>query len=265
MRNVYTVADGAIDEIFVRPGEKVTSGQPLLRLTNHTLDTEFAELQKLLQKRRVDTALARALKDSARLELALESAGTVEEELRQLQRKRESLTVLSPCNGVVIEAPEKELPESMPQIGDPLEDRNRGIWLAPHTLLCSIVPDQKAWQAVLYIDRAGREKMQKGVPVSIRLANRPSREFHGRVVSVSPREENFVPASLSRRFGGPVATVTDPIAGRERVSSAICQAVVAVEERNADLFTGMQGIGKFEISRPTLAECIHSFLGRTFK
>jgi putative peptide zinc metalloprotease protein len=265
MRNVYTQVEGAVDQILVYPGETVTSGQPLLRLTNHTLDAEFAELQKLLQKRRVDATLARALNDSARLELALESAGTVEEELKQLQRKRERLTVLSPCNGVVIEASGTELPESILQIGNPLEDRNRGIWLAPHTLLCSIAPDEKAWQAMLYIDHAGREKMQNGVTVSIRLADRPNMEFHGSVISVSPREENFVPASLSRRFGGPVATVTDPTEGRERVASAICQAVVAIEERDADLFTGMQGIGRFEISRPTLAESIRSFLGRTFR
>ena len=127
----------------------------------------------------------------------------------------------------------------------------------------SIAPRHSEWHAVLYIDHAGREKMQAGADVEIKLFDRPSTVLHGRVLSVAPREENLVPASLALKNGGSMATITDPANGTERLASAIYQATVVIKERDSSLFTGMHGTGRFEISRPSVADWINTSIRRT--
>ena len=263
MRNVYSQVDGVVAEILANPGESVIAGQPLLRLSNDALDLEFTELQNTLRRRQVDAVLARAINDSARLELALESVGTVEEELNLLRQKREKLTVVASCDGVLIEPVASTSGQNDGRNQNPLDARNQGTWLVARTHVGSIAPRHSEWHAVLYIDHAGREKMQTGADVEIKLFDRPSTVLHGRVLSVAPREENLVPASLALKYGGSMATITDPANGSERLVSAIYQATVVIKERDSSLFTGMHGTGRFEISRPSVADWINTSIRRT--
>jgi len=263
MRNIYSQVDGLVEEILAYPGESVIAGQPLLRLRNDALDLELAELQNTLRRRQVDAVLARAINDSARLELALESVGTVEEELNLLRQKRENLTVVASCDGVLIEPVASTSGQNDGRNQNPLDVRNQGTWLVARTHVGSIAPQDSQWQAMLYIDHAGREKMQTGADVEIKLSDRPSTILHGRVLSVAPREENHVPASLSLKYGGSMATITDPANGNERLASAIYQATVVIKERDSSLFTGMHGTGRFEISRPSVVGWIHTYIRRT--
>ena len=263
MRNIYSQVDGLVEEILAYPGESVIAGQPLLRLRNDALDLELAELQNTLRRRQVDAVLARAINDSARLELALESVVTVEEELNLLRQKRENLTVVASCDGVLIEPVASTSGQNDGRNQNPLDVRNQGTWLVARTHVGSIAPQDSQWQAMLYIDHAGREKMQTGADVEIKLSDRPSTILHGRVLSVAPREENHVPASLSLKYGGSMATITDPANGNERLASAIYQATVVIKERDSSLFTGMHGTGRFEISRPSVVGWIHTYIRRT--
>jgi hypothetical protein len=60
-----------------------------------------------------------------------------------------------------------------------------------------------------------------------------------------------------------MATITDPASGSERLASAIYQATVVIKERDSTLFTGMRGIARFEISRPSVAGWIKTYVRRT--
>ena len=263
MRNLYSQVDGVVEEILASPGESVIAGQPLLRLRNDSLDLEFAELQTTLRKRQLEAVLSRAMNDSGRLELALEAVGTVEEELNLLQQKLNKLTIVASCDGVLIEPVASTSRQNDSRNQNPLDPKNQGTSLVARTLVCSIAPKENEWQAILFIDHAGRAKLQSGDDVEIKLSDRPSVMLHGRVLSVAPREENLVPASLSLKYGGPMATITDLVSGCERLPSAIYQATVVIQERDSSLFTGMRGTGRFEISRPSVVGWINTHLRRT--
>lgn len=263
MRKVYSQIEGVVEEILAQPGEEVISGQPLLKLRNDSLELEHAELQTKLRKRQLEVVLSRALKDSARLELAVESVATVEEELILLHQKLDKLTVLAVCDGVLMESVGAESMQGEARNQNPLDEKNQGTWLLARTHVCSIAAQKNAWQAMLFIDHAGHKKMQTGDDVEINLSDRPGDVLHGRVLSVAPREENIVPASLSSKYGGPMATLTDPVSGSERLASAIYQATILIRERDSDLFTGMRGTGRFEISRPSAVDWMTSYVRRT--
>ncbi len=263
MRNVYSQVDGVVEEILARPGDRVHAGQPLLRLRNDALNLELAELQTTLRKRQVDAVLARATNDSARLELAVESVGTVEEELNLLRQKLDKLTIAAPCDGVLIEPVASESLQHDARNQNPLDAKNQGTCLVARTHVCSIAPKHDEWQAMLFIDHAGHEKMQSGDEIEINLADRPHDTLHGRVLSVAPREENLVPASLSLKHGGPMTTTIDPASGGERVASAIYQATVVIQERDSKLFTGLRGTGRFQISRSSMMSWISAYVRRT--
>jgi putative peptide zinc metalloprotease protein len=263
MRNVYSQVDGVVQEILATPGARVRAGQPLIRLRNEALDLELAELQTMLRKRQVDAALARATNDSARLELAIESVGTVEEKLNLLRQKLDKLTIAAPCDGVLIEPAASESMENHVPDQNPLDAKNQGAWLVARTHVCSIAPKPDEWQAMLFIDHAGHEKMKSGDDIEINLADRPQDILHGRVVAVAPREENLVPASLSLKHGGPMATTTDLLSGGERVAAALYQATVVIHERDPELFTGLRGTGRFQISRSSVMSWISACVRRS--
>ena len=263
LRNIYSQVDGVVEEILAIPGESVVAGQPLLRLRNESLDLELGELQSTLRKRELDATLARAMNDSAGLELAIESVSTVEKELSQLQQKIDKLTVVAACDGVLIEPLTSTSLNSNGPGENPLDALNQGTWLVARTHICSIAPKLNEWQAMLFIDHAEHEKMEAGDDVDINLSDRPSEILHGRVRSVAPREENLVPASLSNKYGGPMPTTTDPVSGGERLAAAVYQATVVISEQEMNLFTGMRGTGRFEINRPSIAGWINAYIRRT--
>lgn len=263
LRNIYSQVDGVVEQILAIPGEAVVAGQPLLRLRNESLDLELGELQSTLRKRELDATLARAMNDSAGLELAMESVCTVEKELSQLQLKIDKLTVVAACDGVLIEPLTSTSLRSDGLGKNPLDALNQGTWLVARTHICSIAPKLNEWQAMLFIDHAEHKKLQAGDDVDINLSDLPSEILHGRVLSVAPREENLVPASLSNKYGGPMPTTTDPISGGERLAAAVYQATVVISEREMNLFTGMRGTGRFEIHRPSMAGWINAYIRRT--
>ncbi len=271
MRNIYSQVDGVVDEILVSPGETVVVGQPMLRLRSEALQLERTELQAKFRKCQLEVALARATNESSRLELAVESIRSVDEERSSLEQKVKQLTIVAPCGGVLIAPPSAQEMNSStfssPHEGrsdGPLEAKNQGTWLAARTHIGSIAPQKDEWQASLFVDQAGREKMQPGEKVEIKLSDRPGDVLIGHVLTVAPREENLVPASLSVKFGGPMATITDAVNGGERVTSAVYQATVVIEKPDAGLFTGMRGTGRFEVSQPSLVGWIGIQLHRTF-
>ena len=61
-----------------------------------------------------------------------------------------------------------------------------------------------------------------------------------------------------------MTTTTDPTGGGERVAAAIYQATVVIQERDSNLFTGVRGTGRFQISRSSMMSWISAYVRRTF-
>ena len=263
LRNVYSQMDGIVVEVLAEPGDHVTAGQVLLRLRNDALQMELTTLQSTLRKRKIDSILARALKDSSRLELAEAAVATTEEELDLLRQKHEKLTVVASCDGRLLNSPVTASSSDSNTVQTALDLRNQGAWIAAGTHVCSIAPNDGAWRATLFVDHSGHQKIKMGDSVTVRLSDRPGTSLAGRVLNVAPREENIVPAALSMKFGGPMASVTDPATGHERLSRALYQASIQIDSESTELLAGMRGTGRFEISRPSAVGWVSDYVRRT--
>ena len=263
LRNVYSQMDGIVVEVLAEPGDHVTAGQVLLRLRNDALQMELTTLQSTLRKRKIDSILARALKDSSRLELAEAAVATTEEELDVLRQKHEKLTVVASCDGRLLNSPVTVFSSDSNTVQTALDLRNQGAWIAAGTHVCSIAPNDGAWRATLFVDHSGHQKIKMGDSVTVRLSDRPGTSLAGRVLNVAPREENIVPAALSMKFGGPMASVTDPATGHERLSRALYQASIQIDSESTELLAGMRGTGRFEISRPSAVGWVSDYVRRT--
>ncbi len=270
MRNVYSQVEGAVEKILVRPGTTVIAGQPLLRLRNDALEAELAKLQAIARKRHLDAAVARSLDDSAGLELAGESIKSAEEELDSLQDRINRLTVNAPYGGVLITPSTTTAISSVNSAAArdamdkfPLNQKNAGMWLPAGTLIACIAASGNQWQAKLFVDQEGGEKLQTEAQVEIKLSGRPCDTLHGHVSSVASREENSVTAANLIRSAGTPASITDPLTGRQRFASAVYQATVLIDNEDVDLITGMHGMGRFHVSRPSLAGWIEKYFRQT--
>lgn len=263
LRNIYSQMDGVVTEVLAQPGDRVVAGQVLLRLRNDALQMEFTTLQSTLRKRKIDSILARALKDSSRLELAEAAVATTEEELNLLLQKQEKLTVVASCDGRLLDSPVTAARADSNTAQTALDLRNQGAWIAAGTHVCSIAPDDGEWRATLFVDHSGHQKIKVGDSVTVRLSDRPGTSLPGRVLNVAPREENIVPPALSMKFGGPMASVTDAATGHERLSHALYQASIQIDSQSTELLAGMRGTGKFEISRPSAVGWVSDYVRRT--
>jgi membrane fusion protein, copper/silver efflux system len=103
--------DGYIDELQVAsPGERVTVGQPLMTIKTPEIRSSEQELLSLLRVREsgnVPPADVTRLIDSARRRLGLMVSADQIAELERTQQPTDLLSVHSPCNGLVSEAPMK--------------------------------------------------------------------------------------------------------------------------------------------------------------
>lgn len=262
LRHVYSQMDGFVGEILAQPGDYVVAGQVLFVLRNDELQKQLSTVQSTLRKRQIDSILARALKDSNRLELAEAAVRTAEEELALLLQKQARLTVVASCDGRLLGvagAAESAVSES----GTVLEMKDQGAWIAAGTQVGSIAPSNGGWRATLFVDHSGHQKIKEGDTVTVRLSDRPGTSLPGHVLEVAPREENEVPAVLSTKFGGPMASVTDPATGHEKLSGALYRASIRIDSENHQLLAGMRGTGRFEISRPSAFSWVSDYVRRT--
>lgn len=223
--NVFATHDGIIQELDVATGSKITEKQKLLQIRSAELDLEIEKLEgevlALLEKRNgFQISLNQLSTDDPQGELARSqlSSEIIEldqrekqlKQLLQLQRgKRDGLTVVSPCNGIVVTDNVAELLANRPvKRGDTLVQIAdiSGSW---H--LKVEVPDHEAGHVKAAFDK------NKDLVVRFRLASDPDREYQGHVSritdSVRPGANqesvwtiyvSFDPADVPLRFGASV-------------------------------------------------------------
>jgi multidrug efflux pump subunit AcrA (membrane-fusion protein) len=103
---------GSLDEILVKPGERVEAHQKVGRLTNEDILYEVSELESQIKRteaRRQSLQKAQfSLKDrSAALELpeVLKSLSALREQLKQRQEDVKRLDLIAPTAGIVMPPP----------------------------------------------------------------------------------------------------------------------------------------------------------------
>lgn len=273
---IYVEVPGRLDEVQVRPGDRVQAGQELARLSDSDLDYQIARLQTLvnqyevrltsLERRRFDDPAAAAEIPSLR-----EAYQTAKGQLAERLRDRERLVLRAAADGTVYPPPWKarrETPETTlaEWSATPLEPRNLGAYLRAGDLFC-LIGDPRQMEAVLIVDQADVDFVRSGLSVRIKLDELPSQTFRGEIAEVAKRQAEAASIRLSGKAGGEVATKTDPETGLEKPISISYQARVPLENDSEMLFPGLRGRAKIRTDPAnwlTLAQRFWRIVTRTF-
>ena len=269
VQHVLVTTPGQLAEVFVQPGQRVRTGQVLARLENFPIRDEYEKLQIAVEVQKLEVEIQHRLDSQAGEEFARTMLASLEKRLAQTAEKLQKLTIIAPCDGVVIAPPRISPPaaddpdEALPRWeGTPLEDRNQGCWLATQSHLLSVAPDAR-YQAVLVIDQHNRGDFRTNETLSLMLEGKPGRVRTGRISEISDRHLDTAPAPLSNKFGGELATTTDS-KGNERLDGAAYQAIVPIAAIPGTLKPGVRGIARHPMKTRTAGDWVWRYLKRTF-
>jgi putative peptide zinc metalloprotease protein len=271
--SVYVESPGYLRQIYVRPGDWVREGQPLISL--HNVDIQLAVTRSQGEKQRLEAKLQGLRQRAFDEEAAAQQMGEVEqsiaaldEQVRKQQQDLNRLEVVAPASGVIIPRSSKPPPEDpsgrLPfWSGSPLDTKNAFSYLNAGESLCRI-GDPCNLKIILAIDQADLEFVHVGQPVDIILGQLPNRRFRSTLEQLSQQDMKVTPQSLSKKAGGELLTRTD-VGGIERPMSTTYQASTSLDDTEGLLFVGATGRARIFTGHQTLARRFWRYLCETFQ
>ncbi len=271
---VYVHVPGRLDEVAVRPGDVVTAGQVLARMSNIDLDLEIARYQGQLaeQDAELDGLTGRLTfsdQESAAVQIATvrKSREATQQMLERKLKDREQLTLRAERAGTVMPPTWRQSPAD-PQgrlaswSGVPLEPENVGAFLADGDLFC-LIGDPQAMEAMLVIDQADRNLVQTEQRVEILLEELPGRRLETTIKEFDQKPLAQSPKNLSNKAGGDLPTETDA-SGVERPMYPSYPARALLDDRDGLLRIGLTGQAKIHAGHLTLGARLWRYLTQTF-
>ena len=268
---VYVDVPGEVQRIFV-DGGMVQTGQPLLELVN--VEAVMGEQALISQRNRLAARLdsLRQLAHSepdAHLDLAAarEALSAVDEQLAQRRAQNEKLIVRATASGLLLPAVTrpavKDRAATLPTwSGRPLELQNVGAYLEAGTVLGRIAQAGQ-FEAILLIPQEEVEFVQLKQQADLFPSGLPGERRVCRIDHLSQQEMQAVPASLSLKSGGPLATRTDE-EGVERPVDVVYQASVSLADE-PKLIAGTTGQARIHVDWRPLAPRLWRSFCRTFR
>ena len=193
-RRVFTEFDAEVDQILVRPGERVDFGTPLITLKNDAFIAELLLLKSQRDERRksllgLNSELHSASKTGNREHLLQIQAGieecridvsSLQNKIDQAEKRIERMTLRAPIAGTVV-----TFMDEQQLIGKPVR---RG-----DTLL-EVMDESGPWRLELEVPEHRMHHLRHGmsaygdeVPTSFKLAADPAHEFSGRLSHTAER------------------------------------------------------------------------------
>ncbi len=149
--------------------------------------------------------------DGSGVPAAKATLADLEERLAQLERDAKRLTLVAPCDGTVLPPPNVPRDSGDRQklegwAGTPLEDRNRGSYLEPGTLV-ALVGQPDRCEAILHVAQSDVELVAEEQRVRMVLDHLPGKVFDGQVVEIAKLDLELMPRELAA--AGDVPSRTD--------------------------------------------------------
>ncbi len=207
-RDVFVLEDGEVTKVFVKHGDLVEAGQPLVQLTNSDLEvrmTDIAGQKKAtrkqfysLQRMLMDHEVARDEKlrmagEKKQLEQRLDS---LVKQYKLLTQKHENLTIRSPVNGQIVTWDVERLLASRP--------------VSAGQVLLTVADPQGPWELEVYMpeNRMGhiadaRKTMGEELTVNYIVATDPTTPCQGQLREIRAR------ADVHNEFGHAVWMLVD--------------------------------------------------------
>ncbi len=284
--SIYVDVPGQLQTIYVRNGDLVEPGQPLVGLENLDLALQVVRLQgraRTLETRLQGLARRAFLDETAgmRIKETRESLSMIHEQLEEKQQELDRLLISAPPDrgGTVMAVAAKPLSEDRRRLpgwsGSPLDPKNRGATFQQSELICRI-GDPDDLEALLVIDQADIEMVVQALAggeqpeVVLLLDSHPHRTITSRVIGVATTELQVAPLNLSRQAGGQMSTETDPVTGEQRPLSPSYHARVPLDdleelaELKGLLTEGQQGAAKISVRWQSLGRRLYRYIARTF-
>jgi putative peptide zinc metalloprotease protein len=205
--------DGRLDKLLVRDGQPVRKDEPIAVFRNYDLEQKYDEAQTQvgicerqlgalnhifterakdpIERQRVMTKIADTEKERARFEGGLKT----------LRPRREALTVLAPCDGVVINPPH---PDEVGRYFDHTQMTTPFCTIGDPRRLRVLVPVKPSDYTLLSKDRKALEEKGQDLPVTIRIQGRDAHTWKGEWLTMPESEAKTIPMPLSNKGGGPI-------------------------------------------------------------
>jgi putative peptide zinc metalloprotease protein len=211
MQKVFVKEPGTLEVIRVRDGQRVQKGDILAEFRNVDVDNEIGETEseiriRMVQQNELGERLRSTSDHQERAKMMLEQAhvkGELDDYRNRLKVYKErhlNMILTAPCDGVVMGAPHQD------DLGKFWEKEQQG------TPFCTI-GDPAHLRAIMPVSPADyrllREDLgdaSKPLPATIRIQGSADRTWKGLVASLPESEAKEVPAQLTARLGGPLAT-----------------------------------------------------------
>ena len=268
-RYVYVAASGTLQE-SVAAGEAVQADEVVARLADQRIELELAALdserqQQHLHVRYLESQRGRDAEAAVQLPAARERLAELDEQLRQVRRQQQLLTLRAPVAGTVIAPPRQTgRPASAGRLptwpGTPLDPENLGCQLQAGTLLC-LIGDPSRLQGIALIDQAGIEFVQPGQRVTLLMNQMPGQPLTGTIADVAKIDLQAVPPNLAAASG--LATRQNKDGVTQPMSTAY-QARIALDQHGRNLAAGDLGRCKIAVCPQPLGQRLLRYLRRTF-
>jgi len=272
--SVYVLVDGILEELYVRPGDKVEPGQKLAQLRNIDVDLAIADLagKQAAYKAELDGLMRIGIADrraTARIGATAEALASVGEQLKKAIDDKQKLTFTAPIAGTVLPPPlVQKQPDETPHLatwsGSPFDRENRGALLIRGAKLCQIGEPNRL-EARLIIDQNDSRDVHPGQHVEIMLDQSAAYVYVSKIEQRGSETVKQSPQNLSSLSGGPLPTQmgTDGVA--RPITPAIDALVPLPEEDPYGLLRiGLTGRAKITTPWRTLWARLYEYGMRTF-
>ena len=270
---VYVDVSGELVAIDVKPGQRVTAGQPLAQLKNIDLSLEVVRLEGSVKEyeARLKSLMQQSFRDrhaAAQLPQIREALKTFRSQLEQKIADRRRLRLVAPAAGMVLPPtlipPRDRSDENLSTwSGTPLESKNLGAYLEQGVLFCQ-VGDPTKLEAVLVVDQADRNLVQRGQQTKIKLEGFPDTTIYGEIQEIAESKLKVTPQRLSTKSGGEVPSTTDPNTGVETPISTSYQARVMIDDPQGYYPLGLRGQARVSTRWISLGTRLWRLISHTF-
>ena len=271
-QRLYVQVGGTLAEVLIRPGEAVSAGQPIARLTNPEVDREVVRLEGELERLevRLQNLRERQLGDPQAAD-ALPAADAAIANLRELLRRRRQdqarLLLVADRDGVVMPPPAvsanaSDSDELAVWSGLPTDPWNLGCRLGVGTLYC-VVGRGEAMDALLLIDENDIDFVRRGQRVDLLANSARTQSLSGSVAGVAKVNAEQAPLDVSHKTGGDLSTLADEF-GNERPLRVVYEARVPLEGSGRRLLPRLRGRASIHVDSEPLGPRLLRLLRQTF-
>jgi putative peptide zinc metalloprotease protein len=269
--SVYVDVPGELAAVHVTSGA-IDAGQPIAQLDD--LNIRLTE-QQLASQREALAVRTESLRqrghtdDQALLELSQteEALAALDQQLARLREDLAKLTIRAPASGQLVPPPSRPAARQGHSLtawtGRPLEVRNVGAYLEASTLVGRIAQSGQL-EAILAIDQEELDFVAAGQRVELLLNQLPGEKLAGQIDRIADENMQSVPARLSARAGGRLATRTGA-SGSEEPLSVVYQANVPLDDPACRIAIGATGLAKIHAGYQPLYQRLWRAACRTFR